>query len=138
MPELKWNEYDFIECLGVLPEKEEFFTSHYFELSRDDLFLQITVWQHESCVAVSISKESDKQPFIIFHLLVRDEIIFINEKESSFLRFQNCIIVSSRFWMNREIVKLLDQQNDHSNKKDFPSKIDFELHVYPRLEIKFD
>lgn len=26
MPELKWNEYEFIECLGVLPEVDDYST----------------------------------------------------------------------------------------------------------------
>ena len=138
MAELKWNEYDFIECLGVLPEKEEFFTSHYFRLVKDELLLQMTIWRYESCVAISISKEFDEKPFVTFYFLVRDEVIFINEKESSFLRFQDCVIVSNRFWMNQEIMKPFNQRNDYSNKDDFPSKINFELHVYPNLEIRFE
>jgi hypothetical protein len=138
MPELKWNEYDFIECFGVLPEKEEFFTSHYFRVVKDELLLEMTIWQYESCIAISISKATDKIPFFSVHFLVRDEVVFINEKESAHLKFQDCILVSSRFWMYEERMKLSDKQSDYFDKETFPEKLDFELHSYPRIKLKFD
>lgn len=138
MPELKWNEYDLIECLGVLPEEDDFFTSHNFRLVKDELLLDMTIWQYESCIAISISKETDEIPFFSVHFLVRDEIIFINEKESAFLKFQDCFLVSSRFWMNEERMKPLNEKMDYFDKNDFPTKLDFELHVFPKIKLIFD
>jgi hypothetical protein len=133
MPELRWNEYEVIECLGVLPEEEEFFASHYFRLIKDGLLLEMTIWQYESCIAISASKETDEKPFITLYFLVRDKVTFINEKNSAALKFQDCIVVSSRFWMYRE-----DENKDYFDKNIFPGKLDFELHVYPGIELKFD
>jgi len=132
MPELVWNEYEVIECLGVLPETEEFFTSHYFKLIKNELVLAMTIWQIESCVAISISKETDSKPFVTIYILVRDKISFVNEKKSSYLVFRDCIVVSSEFWMHTD-----EEFINYFDKNIFPSKLDFELHVYPKLELKF-
>ena len=133
MPALKWNEYEFIECLGVLPEKEEFFTSHYFRLVKDDLLFEMTIWQYDSCIAVSISKADDEKSFITIHFLVRDKAVFVNEKTSMKLRFQDCMIVSNRFWMSRD-----DDKKDYFDKSKFPTKLDIELYTYPKIELKFE
>ncbi|MDQ3129510.1 MAG: hypothetical protein M3Q99_01955 [Acidobacteriota bacterium] len=132
MPELIWNEYEVIECLGVLPETEEFFTSHYFKLVKDKFILQITIWQIESCIAISISKENDEKPFLTIYFIVRDILEFMNAKNFSSLKFQDCIIVSSRFWMYEE-----NEKKNYFDKDIFPTKLNIELCVYPRLEIKF-
>ncbi len=42
---LVWDQYEFIECLGVLPEVEEYETSHSFTIEKDDLRLEITIFQ---------------------------------------------------------------------------------------------
>ncbi len=133
MSELIWNEYEVIECLGVLPETEEFFTSYYFRLIKNGLVLEMTIWQFESCIAISISKETGDKPFVTIYILVRDKISFVSEKNSSYLVFRDCVVVSSRFWMHRD-----EESKDYFNKNIFPSELDFELHVYPELELKFD
>lgn len=130
MPELVWSEHEVIECLGVLPETDEFFTSHYFKLVKDEFLLQMTIWQHESCIAFSISKEKDESPFISIYFVVRNNLEFINAKNFASLKFHDCIIVSSRFWVYEENKNFFD-------KDIFPTKLDLELCVYPRLEIKF-
>lgn len=50
MPQLKWDETEFIECLETLPTVEEHSVSHVFEIKKDGLILQLTVWQYESVV----------------------------------------------------------------------------------------
>ncbi len=133
MPELICNEYEVIECLGVLPETEEFFTSHYFRLTKNELLLEITIWQHESCITISISKETDEKPFITIYFIVRDSLEFVNAKNFASLKFHNCVIVSSRFWMYQE-----DRKKNYFDKDIFPTELDIELCIYPRLEIKFN
>ena len=132
MPEFIWNEYEVIECLGVLPETEEFFTSHYYRLVKDELLLQMTIWQHESCIAISLSRESDESSFFTIYFIVRDFLEFINTKNFSSLKFRDSIIVSSRFWMYEE-----NDRKNYFDKDIFPTKLDIELCVYPKLQIKF-
>lgn len=130
MPELKWNEYEVIECLGVLPEKEEFFTSHYFRLIENNLILEMTIWQYESLVAISISKETDEKPFITLYFIVRNEIRFINKKDFAALEFCDVVVVPIRFWMY--------ENPDLFDKKVFATNFNFELTIYPQLEFKVE
>lgn len=131
MPELKWNETDVIECLGVLPETDEFFSSHSFLLNKDGLFINITIWQIESLVALSIAKDSKAVPFLDIHFVVRDRIDFINEKDYSSLIFRDCIVVSDQFWMYYK-----SDKNDVFDKTAFTWVTDLELTVYPGFHFK--
>ena len=131
MSELKWNEYEVIECLGVLPEKEEFFTSYNFRFNKDGLFLEMTIWPYESCIALSISKESDEKPFMTIYFIVRDKLEFISAKNFASLQFLDALLVSSRFWMSRP-----EKIQNYFDKNIFAKQTDFELIVYPRLEFK--
>ena len=97
MPELKWNEYDFVECLGVLSKTDEFFCSHGFTIIKDGLKVDLTLWQYESLVVISIHQESNPKPFIEFSFIVRDKIKFMNEKSISQLIFCDCVFVENRF-----------------------------------------
>lgn len=130
MHSLNWDEYDFVECLGVMPEVDEFFTSHSYEFEKDGLILHMAVWQHESLIAVSLSQASNKKIFISLYFVVRREVKFVNEKESAFLSFRDCIVVPNRFWMN--------DSKDIYNKEMFASNLDIELCIHPQLEIKFE
>jgi hypothetical protein len=128
MPELKWNQYDFIECLGVLPEVEEYETNHFFKLEKDGLILEMTIWQYESLIAVSLIQKEAEKPFLTFFFVVRDEIKFRNDKESSYLEFIDSVIVPLRFYHL--------SQGDVFNKANYPTDISIELWTYPQLEIK--
>jgi hypothetical protein len=46
---LSWSKYDFIECLGVVPEEAED-GSFLFRVVRDGLRLDVTVFPHEGLV----------------------------------------------------------------------------------------
>jgi hypothetical protein len=38
---LVWNEYDFVECLGVLPEVGDYETSHFYKVEKEGLRLEL-------------------------------------------------------------------------------------------------
>ena len=82
MPQLKWNEDDFIECLGVLPKTDEYFCSHSFVVIKDNLKLELTLWQYESLVAISLSQGNRQDAFLTLYFIVRENIKFLNEKNS--------------------------------------------------------
>jgi hypothetical protein len=130
MPELKWNENEVIECLGVLPEKEDFFESHNFKIQKDGLILEMTIWQYESLVALSIFKENNDKPFLTLYFIVRNEIKFINEKDFASLQFCDVVVVPIRFWMY--------ESPDLFDKKNCATKLNIELTVYPQLEFKVE
>lgn len=129
MPQLKWNEYDFIECLGILPEIQEYGISHSFELNQESFLLSLTVWQYESLVAISLFNE--KKTFEIFELwfVVKREIEFVDDKYGSYLRFLDIKIVLDRFY---------DPNNKNfSIETNYSNNLNFELHTFPQFKLNF-
>jgi len=98
MPILKWNSNDVVECLGVLPESDEFFGSQTFRKSFDSIRMEMTVWESESLVALSLF-EGSGNPFLDLSFIVRDRIELVTESPVSSLRFHNSVVVSSEFWL---------------------------------------
>ncbi len=60
---LVWNEYDFVECLGVLPKVEEYETSHFYKIEKDGLRLEITVFQYDGDIFIDLFRD-DIEPSI--------------------------------------------------------------------------
>src|SRR5687767_13037886 len=102
MPELKWNEYEVIECLGVLPEIDDYNIGHHFKIERNGLILEMSIWQYESLIAISLYQTGNKNPFITFWFVVRDEIRYINDKRGYFLEFNNLLVVKKRSYYIEE------------------------------------
>ncbi len=67
---LVWNEYDFIECLGVLPEVYEYETCHLYKVEKDDLRLELSVSQYDGDIFIELFQE--KIDVSIFHMRLLD------------------------------------------------------------------
>lgn len=131
MPELKWNQYDFIECFGVLPiYEEEYDVFTLFEVKRENLKLELSVWQHESLFSISLFQNKEENPFIRFYFVVRDKVRFINDKRGRYLEFSDCIIVESRFYYI--------ETGELFNNNSFPRHLNIELIVDPKIVVKFE
>lgn len=124
MPELKWNEYDFIECLGVLSKFDEEWVEYSFEYKRDDLILEIFIKTYESLVQIYLSQESNENPFLIFSFVVRGGVRYVNEKNSAFLEFSDCIIANY-------------YDSEFFDKNKFSTYSTFEIHTFPKFQLKF-
>ncbi|MET0753624.1 MAG: hypothetical protein ABWZ66_09630 [Pyrinomonadaceae bacterium] len=124
MRELKWNEYDFVECLGVLSEFDEDSLIYFFKFEKDGLILEIGVCAYQSFVEISLSQKSGDEHFLTTSFFVRDKIQYINEKNVSFLEFNDCVISD-----------LYDI--DFSNKEKYSDYVRFEIHTFPKFQIKF-
>lgn len=131
MPELKWKDYEVVECLCILPETDEFFTSHWFVKRFGPLRLELTIWENESLVAVHLFQGVDTTPFFDLSFIVRDCIEFVSEAEFTCLRFRNSVIVNSRFWQIDE-----EDKQDWFDTRLLPTNIGFELTSYPNFEFK--
>jgi hypothetical protein len=66
---LVWNEYEFIECLGVVPEVEEYETAHHFKVLRDGLRLELSVFQYDGDVFLDLYREGIEASIFKMHLL---------------------------------------------------------------------
>lgn len=128
MPELKWNEHEVIECLGVLPKVDDYETGHHFRVEKDEIILVLSIWQYDCLVEISLYQSNKKNPLINFHISVRDEIKFINDKRGSFLRFQDCSVISSMYPLT-ESMKFY--------KMESPEFLNMALEVEPEIRIQF-
>jgi hypothetical protein len=97
MPELQWDELDFLECLGVVPEEGEYGTSYAYKLERNGLRLELSLWPFESMAGFSLYRETDALALFTFALAVRGNIRRVNDKRGDYLEFTNCIVVADRF-----------------------------------------
>lgn len=130
MPQLKWDETEFIECLEILPVVEDYSVSHVFEIKKDGLILQLTVRQYESVVQLAVFREQVEVAVIQMALFVRGEVRYIKELKSEFLEFRHCIPVTSSF-------SDLDFPENPFNQKEYPYDLTVWLFVKPHIMIHF-
>lgn len=70
---LRWDEYEFIEFFGVLPQHEEDYgISDTFCVERDGLRLLVSVFQYEKEIDITLYQSSIETPF--FNTTIRNII----------------------------------------------------------------
>lgn len=67
---LVWNEYDFVECLGVLPKVEDYQISHFYKVEKDGLKLELLVKQYDGDIYIALFREGLEMP--VFHMRLLD------------------------------------------------------------------
>jgi len=93
MSELRWNEWEVVECLGVLPEIDETWHRwHKFRVEKDGLVLKVEVCEFLNLVSVELSRISDTEPLFYSLFFVRGEVSYQNEKKLNYLKLNNCHI----------------------------------------------
>ena len=131
MRELKWNQYDFVECLGVLPVISPYDNSYCFNLKNESLSLEINVIDYFSVIAIYAFITNSEIPTFSLQFVVRDEVCFVNDKKISYLLFKDCIVISNDFYSVESYEeKVFDQDK-------FPKYLDFELYILPKFQLKF-
>ncbi len=74
MPQLDWNELDFLDCFAVEPTVEDDAVSHDYEVERAGLRLLFTVWQLESVIQASLFRGESDDALFTFAAYVRGEV----------------------------------------------------------------
>lgn len=98
MPQLRWNDTDFLNFFAVEPTVEDYGISHNYEVERDGIRLLFTLWQHESVIQASMFRGQSDNALFTFAAYVRGEARFINDVRGRYIDFEDCIIAPSRFW----------------------------------------
>jgi hypothetical protein len=129
MPQLQWNDTEFLEFFAVEPTIEEYGVSHDYELDRDGLRLLFTVWQLESVIQASLFRDNTEAALFTFAAYVRGEARFINDQRGRYVDFEDCIVAPNRFWYI-EAGNPFDQQR-------FPMSVTIRLAVDPDIRISF-
>ncbi len=129
MPQLEWNELDFLDCFAVEPAVEDYGVSHSYELEREGLRLLVTVWQLESVIQTSVFRSNSDDAMFTFAAYVRGATRYINDKRGRYMEIEDCIIAPSRFWYN--------QAGDVFDRKRFPFSVTVTIAVDPEIRIAF-
>ena len=130
MPELKWNELEVMECLAVLPEIEDYEVSHTYRLNDGTLALLVTFWQYESIAQFTLSRMETEEVVTSFALVIRDGVYYRNEKYGESLRFRDCVLIPTRFYIAGGFHNVFDAGL-------YPKGIDMELFARPTIRLLF-
>jgi hypothetical protein len=97
MPQLEWDELEFLECLEVVPEEEDYSVRFIYQIERGDQRLLLTVRPWESVIELALFCGTGDTPLIQFVLFVRRCVRAKKEKWGEYLVFEDCVIGPSRF-----------------------------------------
>src|ERR1700733_8420108 len=96
MPHLKWDETDFLTCLEVPPTIDEFETYHY-SVSKDSLRLELSVFQFDSDICITVYRDGVKRPVIDFKITECSGTRYVNDSRGEFLEFAPSQVFGDRF-----------------------------------------
>lgn len=94
---LRWNPTDVLTCLGVPPETEDQDLSHGYSVTKLALRLDLTIFQHEGDVYITISSEGANDPVIDFQLRGCDACRWVNDERGSYLEFASGQLFGGRY-----------------------------------------
>ena len=129
MPQLAWNELDFLDFFALEPIVEDYAMSHSYELEREGLRLLFTLWQLESVIQASLFRGKNEDALFTFAAYVRGEARFINDERGKYVDFEDCIVAPSRFWYH--------QAGDPFDREHFPIAVTVRLTIDPDIRIAF-
>jgi hypothetical protein len=130
MPQLRWNDTDFLAFFAVVPTSDEIAISHNYELQRLGLRLLFTVWQLESVIQASVFRDATDAAVFTFAAYVRGEARPIDDQRGRFIEFEDCIVAPDRFWRIHADANPFDQER-------FPISINIRLAIDPDIQIAF-
>ena len=129
MPQLEWNEIDFLDCFAVEPAVEDYTNSFNYEIERAGLRLLFTVWQHESVIQASLFRAGSDDALYTWAAYVRGAARFVDDQRGRYLEFEDCIIAPNRFWYI--------QSGDVFNRDRFPHSVTVTVAVDPDIRVAF-
>ena len=94
---LVWDEVEFIECLEVVPTVGEYDVSHHFLVRKDGLSLELTVFQYDGDVLISVYKDGIELPILDMKITDCSGVRRVNDKRREYLEFAPSKCFGSRY-----------------------------------------
>lgn len=129
MPELIWNKTDFLDCFSAEPTVEEDSCSFSYEIERNGLRLDFTVWECEGVIQTSLFRAGSDRPLHAWAAFVRGEARLVKDQRGRYLVFEDCVIAPDRFW-NIPCDDVFDRGR-------FPHSVTVTVAVDPDIQIRF-
>ncbi len=135
MPELQWDELDFLECLEAIPEVEEPWKTRYvYKVYKDELILTVVVRPLEGVIFLSLGQAASDDFLVEFTALVRGPIRYVHDKRGEYIELSDCLLMpttSSHF-------RLMRHPSTQANAMDrFRPGWTIELSVKPHIQIRY-
>ena len=129
MPQLQWDELDFIECLDVVPVVEDYQISHTFNVVQDKLILALKVWQYESAIHITLYDSVTGRLVTEFALFVRGRVSHEKFQRAENLTLRDCILAPSRSY-NVNVGDVFDTGK-------WPFGLTICISVKPQISVRF-
>jgi hypothetical protein len=97
MPQLTWDEADFLACLDVEPTIDEYEAGYHYSVVKDGLRLELAVFQFSSDICISVYRDSVERPIISFTITECNGTRFVKDKRGEFLEFAPSQVFGDRF-----------------------------------------
>ena len=97
MPQLKWDETDFLACLEVPPRIDEYETGHHYSVCKDGLRLELSVFQFDSDMCITVYRDGVERPVIDFKIRDCSGTRYVNDSRGEFLEFAPSQVFGDRF-----------------------------------------
>lgn len=130
MPQLHWDSYEFIECLGVLPNDDGYGAKLHYLVEHDELALEVTVWQYESVVELHLRSAKSGNTITRLFLVIPTQIQYERSAHAEYLLFKNVAVSPSRFFYN-------DLSCNPFNPNEFKAGVNVRLSIKPSISILF-
>jgi len=85
MPQINWSAVDFIQCLGVAPDVEEYEISHVFTVAKDGMCLVVKVKQYDGDVHIALIRDGCDMAVMDCRLVESDAARWVNDTRGNYL-----------------------------------------------------
>ncbi len=97
MPQLIWDETEFLDCLEVEPTIDEYETGHHYTVAKDGLRLELSVFQLSSDICITVYREGIERPIVNFTITECSGTRYVNDTRGDFLEFAPSQVFGNRF-----------------------------------------
>ena len=97
MPQLKWDETDFLACLEVEPTVDEYEHGYHYSVAKDGMQLALSVFPHASDICITVCRDRVEQPIINFTITGCSGTQYVNDSRGEFLEFAPSQVFGDRF-----------------------------------------
>lgn len=97
MPLFKWSSVDFIQCLGVVPEVEEYDISHTFTVMKDEMRLVVKVRQFDGDVDIALFRDGCATAIVDCRIAESDAARWVNDSRGNYIEIGGGRLFGGRY-----------------------------------------
>ena len=92
-----WNEGDIIDCLGVVPEIDEYETRHRFLVTDNGLTLELSLCQYDGDIDVRIYQDGLEPAVVEFGIVGSDAMRRVHSADEDYLEIGAATLFGGRY-----------------------------------------